>query len=380
MIPIIMILCSIGGTTYGMAEETIAFYPLIIPVLIAAGYDVVVGVMVVFLGAGVGIAGGLINPFSVGIASSLAGISLGDGIFVRLLLYVCYLVFAIIFVMRYAQKVRMDPKKSIVYDIKEKVEKPFKRSDSGDLIVLTTRRKLALLIFGSMFFIMILGIIPWGEKFGIHLFEKAHHFLLNLPFLGSFIGNMPAIGAWYFKEMTILFFLGAVLIGKVYGMREAEIVRLFILGCKDILSVAITIAVAKGISVIMIEGHIIGTLLHAGEQFLSNMNEAIFPAITYFVYIGLSFFIPSSSGLAAATIPIIAPLGDFLGIAKEYIVMVCQAGAETMNFMSPTQAVLIGALALTNIPYDRWLRHIIPFVLGMMTITVVVVTACNLFN
>lgn len=374
MLPIIMIICSIGGTTYGMAEETIAFYPIIMPILIAAGYDVVTGIMVIFLGAGVGIAGGLTNPFSVGIASNLAGISLADGILIRFILYIAYLTFAILFVMRYAEKVRKNPEKSIVYDIKEKVEKPFKKGDLEEVPEFTIRRKIAISIFGIMFLIMILGIIPWSAKFNIQIFENLHNYIKSIPFVGDIIGDVLPIGDWHFKEMTILFFIGSIIIGKVYGMNEGEIVRLFILGCKDILGVAITLAVAKGISVVMIDGLIIDTVLNFGETILSGISGTIFPAITYLIYIGLSFLIPSSSGLATATIPILAPLGEFIGVSKEYIVMACQAGAETMNFISPTQVVLIGALTLANVPYERWLKHILPFFLGIISITIIILT------
>ena len=379
IIPLIMIICSIGGTSYGMAEETIAFYPLIMPILIAAGYDVVTGVMCVFLGAGIGIAGGLVNPFSVGIASNLANISLADGMLVRLILYISYLTFAITFVMRYAEKVRKDPRKSIVYDMKEKVEKPFKTASAGEVLEFTTRRKVVITVFGMIFLIMILGIIPWGSKFNIHIFENFHNFIKGIPVIGGIIGHLNPIGDWGFKEMTILFLLGSIVIGKVYRMKEGEIVSLFIAGCKDILSVAVTLAVAKGISVIMVDGLIIDTILNFGENLLKGISGTIFPAITYLLYIGLSFLIPSSSGLSTATIPILAPLGEFIGVSKEYIVMVCQAGAETMNFISPTQVVLIGALTLANIPYERWLKHILPFFLGIIVITITVVTLASKF-
>lgn len=376
MLPLIMILCSIGGTTYGMAEETIAFYPLLLPILIAAGYDVVTGVMVVFLGAGVGIAGGLINPFSIGIASSLAHISLSDGIFVRFILYICYLTFAIIFVMRYAEKVRKDPSKSIVYDIKEKAEQPFRKNTQG--VELTLKRKIILSIFSAMFIIMIIGIIPWDSKFGIHIFKDFHNYLKSIPFFGQVVGDILPFGEWYFQEMTILFFIGALLMGKMYGMKEGEIVRFFISGCKDIFGVAVSIAVAKGISIIMQDGHIIGTILNAGERLLDGVNGVLFPAISYCLFIGLSFLIPSSSGLATATIPIFAPLGEFIGVQREYIAMALQAGAETMNLISPTQVVLIGALSLTNIPYNRWLKHILPFFIGIVLITISVLTLSNI--
>lgn len=374
MIPAIMTICAIGGTAYGMAEETIAFYPIVVPILLAGGYDVVTGIMVIFLGAGVGVAGGIINPFSVGVGSSLAGISLGDGIFFRIILFLLYLAFGIWFVMNYAEKVKKDPSKSIVADMKDIVEGPFRTDNSGEIAELTKSRRNVLLIFGSMFVLMIISIIPWSYKFGIEIFNNLHNMIVGIPVLGPILGNTLPLGDWYFKEMTMIFLIGGIIIGKVYKMKEDEIVKLFIAGAKDILSVALILGVAKGISVIMIDGKIIDTILYHRESILSNLQSTLFPAIAYILYIPTSFLIPSSSGLATATIPILAPLSEFIGVGKEFIVMACQAGSQTMNFISPTQAVLMGALALANIPYGRWLKHILPFFLGIVGITVMVLT------
>lgn len=379
LIPIIMCICAIGGTTYGMAEETIAFYPILIPVLLAAGYDVVTGVMVVFLGCGVGIVGGIVNPFSVGIGSNLAGISLGDGIIARVILFLASLLFAVLFVMRYAEKVRKDPTKSIVYDIRDVTNAPFQKNTGEDVPAFTKKRKQAITIFGLMFLLMIIAIIPWGSKFGIHIFEKFHEFLMGIPVLGSVLGHIVPLGDWFFTEMTMLFLIGAVVIGVVYGFDEKKIVDLFIYGAKDILSVALILGVAKGLAVIMTDGMIIDTVLHYGEMLLSNISGVVFPAIAYILYIPMSLLIPSSSGLQTATIPILAPLGDFLHVGREFVVMACQAGSETMNFISPTQAVLIGALTLANIPYERWLKHILPFFIGMIVITCTVLTIGSMF-
>lgn len=374
MIPALMAITAIGGTTYGMAEETIAFYPIVIPILLAAGYDVVTGIMVIFLGAGIGVTGGIINPFSVGIGSSLADISLGDGIFIRILLFLLYLAFGIWFVMNYAEKVKRDPSQSIVADMKETVEQPFLHGTENKTANLTKKRRNVLIVFGLMFLLMIVSIIPSSDKFGIEVFNNFHNALMSVPIVGPIIGNTLPLGEWYFKEMTMIFLIGGIIIGKIYGMKEEQIVALFIDGAKDILSVALIIGVAKGISVIMIDGQIIDTILHYGENVLSNLPAALLPAVSYLLYIPMSFLIPSSSGLATATIPILAPLTDFVGVGREFIVMASQAGSQTMNFMSPTQAVLMGALALANIPYGRWLKHIVPFVLGVVIITVVVLT------
>lgn len=373
MIPIVMGVCALGGASYGMAEETIAFYPIIIPILLLAGYDVVTGVMIIFLGAGIGVAASILNPFSVGIASGLAGISIGEGIIHRFVLLLLYYCFGVFFVMRYAAKVKKNPEKSIVYDIREKVEAPF-RTSSDEELEMTSKRKLVLGIFISIFIIMIVAIIPWNSKFGITFFQDIHDSILSVPYLGAFLGHMVPLGDWYFTEMTVLFFVGALVIGKAYSYSESQIVTFFLNGAKDLLSVALIIGVAKGISVIMVEGMIIDSILHSGEKLLSTMNSAIFPALTYLLYIPMSFLIPSTSGLATASIPILAPLADFMGLGRELVVTALSAGAESMNFFSPTQSVLIGALALTNVPYARWIKHIFPFVLGIMCITLTVLT------
>lgn len=378
MIPILMTICAIGGATYGMAEETIAFYPIVVPILLLAGYDVVTAVMVIFLGAGIGVAGGITNPFSVGIASNLAGISIGDGIFHRLLLFSLFLAFGITFVMRYAAKVKMYPEKSIVFDIKNKVEESFKKIDPNDVADLTGRRKAVLAVFSSFFLIMVVALIPWQDKFGISLFNTLHDTIQKTPILGVVVGHISPLGEWGFGELTVLFFLGSIIIGKMYSYKEDEIVRLFLNGAKDLISVALILAVAKGISVIMTNGMIIGTILNFGEHLLANVSSSIIAPLAYLLYIPLAFLIPSSSGLATATIPILAPLADFAGVDRAYIVTAMQAGAETMNLFSPTQAVLVGALTLANIPYERWLKHIIPFVLGIILITTIVLVTLSI--
>lgn len=374
MIPVLMGICSIGGASYGMAEETIAFYPLVVPILLAAGYDVVTGIMTIFLGAGIGILGGIVNPFSTGVASNLAGISLAEGMVYRLALLVSALTFAVIFVMRYAEKVKKDPTKSIVYDMKDEVESTFKRENSGKVLELTKERRNVLIVFGITFAIMIIGIIPWDSKFGIDIFVNLHNTIKAIPILGGLIGNTVALGDWGFQEMTVLFFISSIVIAKVYKIKEEEIVRIFIAGTKDLLSVALILGVAKGISIVMNDGLIIGTILNFGEKILSNLSSGVFIVATYLMYIPMSFLIPSSSGLATATVPILAPLADFAGVGREFIVLAFQAGAETMNLFSPTQVVLIGALTLAKIPYTRWVKHIIPFVIGIMMITMAILT------
>lgn len=380
LIPILMIFFAIGGTTYGMAEETIAFYPLIIPIILASGYDLVTVIMIVFLGSGVGVLGGLVDPFAVGIASELAGISIGEGIEFRAIILMLGSIWAITFTMRYASKVKSDPTKSITYDLNQNLVSKFKSFDSNEVIEMTKKRIVVLTIFILTFAIMIISVIPWQYKFGIDFFANLHASLIKMPVFKFIFGSMLPLGDWFFVEMSVLFLISAIIIGVFYRFSESKIVDLFMIGAKDLLSVALILGVARGISVILNDGMIIGTILHAGEIALTNVNKGVFAFGTYLLYIPLTFLIPSTSGLATASMPIIAPLADFAGVGREVVVMAFQSGAQTMNFMSPTQSVLIGALAITGVPYSRWLKAIRPFLLGIIAIIFIVLMVATYFS
>ncbi len=378
LIPILMILFAFGGTTYGMAEETIAFYPLIIPILLGAGYDLVTVILVIFIGSGCGVLGGLVDPFAVGIASGLADISIGDGMEFRLLMLVLQLSFAIFFVMRYAEKVRKDPSKSVTYELNQSLEKKFKLKDREEIVEMTPKRRKILVAFVITFAIMVISIIPWGAKFHIELFNNFLDWIKSSIVGQAIVGNMPPWGDWYFTEMTVLFFISSILCAWMYGYDESTTVNLFMKGAKDLLSVALVLGVARGISVVLNDGMIIGTILHWGEMTLSQLNSTAFSIVTYLMYIPLTFLIPSTSGLATASMPIMAPLADFAGVNRAVVVMAFQAGAETMNFISPTQCVLVGALAITGVPYNKWLKAIAPYLAGVVGISIFVVSLASI--
>lgn len=379
LIPVLMILFALGGTTFGMAEETLAFYPLIVPVVLAAGYDLVTAIMIIFLGSGVGFLGGLTDPFSVGIASELSNISMGDGIIKRAILLVVALTFTILFVMHYAEKVKKDPTKSVVYGMKEKLESKFSQNYGADEeeIPFTFKRKVILTIFALTFVMMVVSIIPWQDKFGIDFFADLNKQLTTLPVLNLIFGHMKPFGTWYFGQITTLFFISAVIIGLIYRFKEDELVDLFVNGARDLLGVALVLGVARGISIILQDGLIIGTILNFGEHLLKGIGSGVFSIATFILYMPLSFLIPSSSGLATATIPIIAPLADFAHVSREIVIMAFQTGSQFMNFISPTQCVLIAALTFTGVPYGKWIKSIIPFLIGLFLI---VCTALIIFT
>lgn len=352
MIPILMILFGIGGTSFGMAEETIAFYPLLIPVFLAAGYDTVTVVAVILLGAGVGVLGSTVNPFATGIASGFAGISLGQGIVLRLIILVVGQAAAIAYVMRYAEKVRKDPSKSITYATRAEDERHFlshQADGENEFPELTGKRKLILGLFALTFAIMIYGVIPF-EDMGI----------TAIPTL-----------FWWFTELASLFLVMAIVIGIVAGLGEKELVSSFVAGARDLLGVALIVGISRGITVVMNSGNMTATVLNLGERTLASTGSIAFTILTYLFYIPMSFLIPSTSGLATLSMPIMAPLGDFAGVARDVVITAYQSASGIVNLITPTSAVVMGGLAIARVPYDKWLKFVIKFLVIMFLITVI---------
>jgi uncharacterized ion transporter superfamily protein YfcC len=349
MIPALMVVFAIGGTTYGMAEESLAFYALVITVLIAAGYDALTGAAVVLLGCGIGTLGSTINPFATGIASGFAGVSISDGLVARLVILVIGLGMGIFFVLRYADRVRGDPSRSVVFDVKEENEARFRSETEDGVIALTGRHKAILAIFGLAFALMMYGVIPWDD--------------LGVPF--------PTLW-WWFPEMTGSFLLFAIVIGLVARMGEGAFTDTFVDGARDLLGVALIIGVARGITVIMNNGEITDTVLHWAELALGDVGETAFAIVMFLLFLPLSFLIPSSSGLATVAMPIMAPLAGFVDVPAELVVTAYQSASGLMNLFIPTSAVVMGGLAIARVPYDRYLRWVWPLLAGLAALTVVV--------
>jgi uncharacterized ion transporter superfamily protein YfcC len=354
MIPILMTVFAIGGTTYGMAEESLAFYALVITVMIAAGYDAMTGAAVILLGAGIGTLGSTINPFATGIASGFADVSISEGFISRLIILLLGLVVGIIFVRRYADRVKAEPSRSIVYDMKADNEAHFKAADAGDEQSLTGRHKVILTVFGLAFVVMMYGVIPWED--------------LGVP--------IPTLW-WWFPEMTASFLLFAIIIGLIGRMREGDLTETFVAGARDLLGVALIIGIARGITVIMNNGEITDTVLHWAELALGDVGKVAFSIVMYLLFLPLSFLIPSSSGLATVAMPIMSPLAGFADVSKDLVVTAYQSANGLMNLFIPTSAVVMGGLAIARVPYGRYLRFVWPLlaILAILTIVVLGVSA-----
>lgn len=341
LIPILMLLFGLGGTTYGMWEETMAFYPLLIPVFLAAGYDAVVGISVILLGAGAGVISSTVNPFATGIAAGFAGVSLGEGILLRVIQWVVFEGAAIWYVSAYAAKVKKDPARSVVGVGAGKIHVAM-----DETVPFTPRRKAIMALFTLTFLMMIYAVIPFDEMG------------LGLPTLG-----------WWFPELSALFLVAGVVIGLMDGMGEAEIAETFVAGCADLLGVAFIIGVSRGITVLMNDGSITDTILHWGENLLAGAGPVSFVLLVYLIYLPLTILIPSSSGLATLSVPIMAPLGRFAGVGGDLVVTAFQSASGLVNIITPTAAVVMGALALGHVPYDRWIKYVWKLMLYFLLLT-----------
>lgn len=375
MIPILMCVFALGGTIFGMWEETIAFYVLVIPVFVAAGFDSLTGFAVIALGAGVGCLGSTVNPFATGIASGFAGISIGEGILLRLVILAACLLLAIWYVMAYGKKVKEDPSKSLVYHMKESNEQHFLSQKTDGNMRLSGKQKAVLWIFGISFFIMVLGVIPWADKFGITIFEDFNSWLAGLPAVGTVLGNITPLGSWWFGDITILFLLASFICGLIWRWKEARFIELFINGAKDLLDVALIIGVTRGIAVIMNDGGMTATILHWGEESLKAMGSVAFADLSYLFFLLLSFLVPSTSGLAALSMPIMAPIADFAGVGRDLVITAYASASGVVNLVTPTSGVLMGALAIARVSYGAYLKWIWKFLLLLFVLVLVILSA-----
>ncbi len=355
MIAILMLIFALGGTTFGMNEESLAFYALVVTVMIAAGYDALTGAALIMLGCGIGVLGSTVNPFATGIASNFAGVPISAGLIGRLVILGVGTLIGIVFVMRYAARVKAEPSKSLVYAMKADNEAYFlaETDAEGEQVALTGRQKAVLVLFFAAFAVMIYGVIPWAD-------------------LGI---GVPTLW-WWFPEMTASFLFFAILIGVAGRMGETSFTSTFVDGARDLLGVALIIGVARGITVIMSNGLITDTILNAAEQAVSGLGGVGFINLLYFLFLPLSFLIPSSSGLATVAMPIMAPLASFANVPGELVVTAYQAGSGLINLITPTSAVVMGGLAIARVGYGTWLRFVWPILilLGLLTMAVLSVS------
>ena len=341
MIPILMSLFSLAGATFGMSEEVLAFILIFIPFARALGYDSIVGVAIPFVGAGTGFAAAFLNPFTVGVAQGIADLPLFSGIEFRLVMWVVFTGLAIVFVSRYAAKIKKNPKLSPVFALdNDRGEK----KDPTLLGALSTRQKVVLLVLAATLVSLVVGALKFD---------------------------------WYITEIGALFLGMGILAGIVGRLSMKEFSDSFVSGAKDMLTAALVVACSRGILVIATEGKIIDTILDAMTGLVRQAHPIISAYMMLVVQFTLHFLVPSGSGQAALSMPIMTPLADLLGITRQTAVLVFQYGDGFNSLILPTSGVTMGVLAIAKIPYEKWLRWVIPlqvilYGVGMIFIAIAV--------
>ena len=390
LIPVLMLIFSLGGTTYGMCEETVPFYALLAATMMAAGFDPMVGAATVLLGAGCGCLGSTVNPFAVGAAvDALTGvdIAVNQSIIIGLgaVLWIVTTAMSIVFVMSYAKKVKADKGSTILsmQELKDAEEAHGKAaSEVNKEVKLTGRQKGVLIAFAFTFVVMIVGFIPLADlNEGVANFFDAgavYDADGNAVVQGwsALITGLP-IGQWYFDEASTWFFLMAILIGIIGGLSEKQIVNTFITGAADMMSVVLVIALARGISVLMASTGLDVYVLDAAANALAGLSGVIFAPMSFLVYFGLSFLIPSTSGMATVSMPIMGPLAVKLGFSPEVMVMIFSAAIGVVNLFTPTSGAIMGGLALAKIEWTTWLKFALKLIVALSVVCAVILTiAC----
>ena len=390
LVPVLMLIFSLGGTTYGMCEETVPFYALLAATMMAAGFDPMVGAATVLLGAGCGCLGSTVNPFAVGAAVDAltgVGIEVNQSIIIGLgaVLWIVTTGMSIFFVMNYAKKVKADKGSTILsmQELKDAEETHGKAaSEVNKEVKLTGRQKGVLIAFAFTFVVMIVGFIPLADlNEGVaNFFDAGAVYDADGTAIvqgwSALITGLP-IGQWYFDEASTWFFLMAVLIGIIGGLSEKQIVNTFITGAADMMSVVLVIALARGISVLMASTGLDVYVLDAAANALAGLSGVIFAPMSFLVYFGLSFLIPSTSGMATVSMPIMGPLAVKLGFSPEVMVMIYSAAIGIVNLFTPTSGAIMGGLALAKIEWTTWLKFALKLIVALSVVCAIILTiAC----
>ncbi|MFA9423249.1 MAG: YfcC family protein [Sedimentibacter sp.] len=325
LIPIIVILFSLGGATIGMAEEAIVFVPIGIALSRALGYDAIVGMAIVALGAAAGFTAGFMNPFTVGVAQTIAELPMFSGIALRLVVWVCTLVLVILYINRYANKVKADPTKSIVYELEQ--QEKHTAIDLENVLQMTKKHVLVLWVFLIGIAILIFGVFKFG---------------------------------WYITEIAAIFLAIGIFGGLAGGMSLDDIAKHFIAGARDMTTGALVVGLARGLLVIMEGSMIIDTVVFGMASAVSSLPKAVSAVGMLLIQTVLNFFIPSGSGQAATTMPIMAPLSEVLGLTKQTAVLAYQFGDGISNSIIPTSGVLLANLSVAKIKYEDWVKFVAP--------------------
>lgn len=392
VIVLVMLLFSLFGAIFGMSEETIAFVIIIVPLAISMGYDSIVGVCMVYVAAHVGFAGAILNPFTIGIAQDIAGLPLFSGLEYRFFCWIVLNIITITFVLWYAARVKKNPQKSIMYESDAHWRSHIEQKGGEMEYYKNTASKYSFaiaLVVVLVFTIMYSGSChisigassfhtPWllivaaliFAGFGFMALRKSVHFyvltLLGFTIVYLIIGVLGY--QWYIGEISALFLGLGILSGIAMGLSGNKIVKELMDGAKDILGAALIVGLAAGIVYILEQGRIIDTILHSMASGLDEVGEVGSLGLMYAIQTIINIVIPSASAKAAITMPIMAPFADIIGVSRQATVMAFQFGDGFTNMITPTSGVLIAVLGIARIPYNKWFKWVLPFVLLLILV------------
>jgi uncharacterized ion transporter superfamily protein YfcC len=390
VITLVMLIFSVFGAVFGMSEETIAFIIVMVPLAISMGYDSIVGVSMCFVAAGLGFAGAMLNPFTIGIAQSIAGLPLFSGIEYRFFCWVVINIAGIGYVLWYAKKIRKDPKRSLVYEddtywrdkeVTEIESLVFKASTGAwisyviilaGLVIFSFLYPMAEMKVGnaSLHFPALPIVTAFFAITGpLTLRKSAQGFILSLLLYTIVFLIIGVMGfSWYIMQIATLFFAMGIFAGFAAGYDGNKITALFLDGTKDIMSAALVVGLAGGIIVILEDGRIVDSILYSMASSLEGMGSIASIGFMYVIQNIINIIIVSGSAKAALTMPIMAPFSDLIDLSRQATVMAFQFGDGFTNMITPTSGVLIGVLGVAKIPYDKWVRWVWPLILMLLVL------------
>ena len=354
LIIVLSILFGILGSVMSWSDETLGFYALMIPLFIGLGYDRMTTVAVVTVAPFAGAIGATVNPFRIGTGSDAAGVSMGDGLVLRVVLLVLVLAVTIWWTLRYAKKVKDDPSASLVPNTAEDLAM-VEASGSDALEPLSGTHKAIIGFVAGIFVLMIFSVVPLAVQKGLGDISWMERITLY----------------WYFPELAAMFLVAAIIIGLIGKLGEEGMVTAIIAGMGDFIGAAFIIAFARGVTVVMNNAGITDTVLSSLEGIVTGMTGAVFAVMMFIVNIPLAFLVPSSSGHATLAMPIMAPLGDFAGVSRAIVVTAYQSASGWVNLFTPTSAIVMGGLAIAKVRYDRYLKWVWPLLVILFVLTCV---------
>ncbi len=347
IIPIFMLVFSAAGAAFGMSEEIIPFILIFVPMALMLGYDSITGVAIPFIGAGVGFAGAFLNPFTIGIAQGIAGLQIFSGMEYRLLVWVIVSTVAITYIVRYANKIKANPKLSLTYEIDERKRENLHFKEFESFEGIDRKHQVVLITFLAGIIVLVFGVLKYE---------------------------------WFIEEICAVFVMTGLAVGFLGRLKINEITEAFVKGAKDMIGTAIVIALARGILIVATDGKIIDSILYGLSSTIDGLHPVLSGQAMFVVQSLINVFVPSGSGQAALTMPIMAPLGDLVGVSRQTAVLAFQFGDGFTNMIIPTSAVTMGVLTLAEVPWEKWARWMFPLLMILVVTALLLLIPPYLMN